>query len=104
MIKDISRIRNEQLKALNVWEARRSRESFKEIAKELGIKETIAKKRFYSAYELIYGEKYDTAKFEKPVIKKAYLKRVCYTCKVRPSCKDPCPDVIDFANQDSKPC
>lgn len=98
------RFRGEQIQALQVWEERRLRKPFNQIAKELGIKEPAAKKAFYKAYELIYGKKYDPADYEKPEIKKEYLKKFCNTCmeKSTCNCKVPCPDVVKFVDQDSK--
>lgn len=101
--KDIKkRFRKESISTLQVWEERRSRKSFNQIAKELSIKEPTAKKRFYKAYELLYGKKYNPDYYEKPEIKKAYLKKECSTCKERETCKELCPDVIAFVEQDNK--
>ena len=61
-----------------------------------------AKKKFYRAYELIYGKKYNSDEYERPLIKKQYMKRYCNTCEQRPACKEPCPDVIGYVDQDSK--
>lgn len=97
------RFRRESLAALKIWEERRLRKSFKQISKELDIKEPTAKMRFYKAYEVLFGKKYDPTYYEKPAIKKAYLKRECGTCLDREFCKDPCPDVIAFVEQDTKP-
>lgn len=95
------RFRGERIQALQVWEERRLRKPFNQIAKELGIKEPAAKKAFYKAYELIYGKKYDPADYEKPDIKKEYNKRVCDTCTERPTCNNICPDVSNFVEQDT---
>lgn len=88
---------------LIVWDERRLRKPFKQIAKGLNTKEPACKKMFYKTYELIYGKKYNPADYKKPKIKKEYLKRECNTCKEKPTCKDLCPDVIKFVNQDTKP-
>lgn len=97
--KEDTRFRKERIQALQVWEKRRLREPFKQIAKELGIKEPAAKKAFYKAYELIYGKKYDPAGYEKPEIKKEYLKKTCNACMEKSTCKELCPDVIEFVKQ-----
>lgn len=94
------RFRSEQLKALEVWEFRRARKTFPQIAKILNIKEPTAKKRFYKAYELLFGRKYNPSDYEKPEIKKKYLRRTCKTCKERQTCTDLCPDVIEFVGQE----
>jgi hypothetical protein len=96
------RFRREQIEALKVWEERRLRKPYRQIAKELGIKESTARKRFGRAYELLFNKKYDPADFEKPEVKKEYLKRVCTTCNERPTCKELCPDVIAFIEQDTE--
>lgn len=96
-----TRFRAEKLKALEVWEHRRLRESFPKIAKEQKIKEDAARKMFYAAYEMMYGKKYDPANYEKPEVKKAYLKRTCEICPEQPKCTDLCPDVIVFVNSDT---
>lgn len=102
MNKPRKRFREEQIEALKIWEERRLRKPFRQIASELNIREPAAKKQFYKAHEIIFGKKYNPADYEKPEIKKEYLKRECNTCKERPTCKDQCPDVIEFVEQDSK--
>ena len=96
------RYRKEHIGAIMVWKGRKLRKPFKQIAKEENIKEPACKKRFYKAYELVYDKKYDPAYYEKPQVKKEYLKKTCNSCKERPTCKDPCPDIIAFVEQDTK--
>ena len=96
------KFRPEQIKALEVWKKRILRKPFKQIAKELKIEEPACKKMFYKAYELLCGRKYNPADYERPEIKKQYLKKECKTCKEKPTCKDLCPDVIKFVEQDNK--
>lgn len=100
-----TRFRDEKLKALEVWEHRRLRKSFPEIAKEMKIEEDTARKAFYTAYKMMYGKKYDPAKYEKPEIKKEYLKRTCEPCDKHPdnggTCDTLCPDVLEFVDQDT---
>lgn len=98
-----TRFRKERIKAYHVWEERKLRKPFKQIAVELGITEPTAKKRYYKAYELLYEKKYAPAEFDKPEIKRAYLKRECNTCAEKLTCKDLCPDVIAFVEQDTRP-
>ena len=99
--KENTRFRDEKITALEVWEQRRLRKSFPEIAKEMKIKEDAARKMFYSAYERLSGKKYDPAKYKKPEIKKGYIKRTCETCDKQPTCTDLCPDVIEFVDQNT---
>lgn len=87
---------------IQVWDERKKRKGFPEIARELGTKEATVKKRFYRAYEIIYNKPYNPADYEKPEIKKEYLKRTCETCQEKLTCKNLCPDVIEFVEQDSK--
>ncbi len=95
------RFREERLTAFQVWEERKLRKPFRQIAQELNIKEPAAKKQFYRAYEITYGRKYNPADYEKPKLKKEYLKRTCKTCTEKPTCKNLCPDVISFVEQEN---
>lgn len=87
--------------ALIVWDLRELRKTFLEIQSATGIDKDAAKKKFYRAYELIYGGKYDPSQYKRPEVRKEYLKRHCNTCEQRSTCKDPCPDVIGYVDQDS---
>jgi radical SAM protein with 4Fe4S-binding SPASM domain len=62
----------------------------------------VTKARFYKAFELIYGQAYDKELFTKAknTVHKESLRKHCGTCNERENCKDPCPDVIPFVNQD----
>lgn len=95
------RFRKERTDAMKVWEERKLRKPFKQIAKDQNITVPSARKKFYKAYELIYGEKFNPADYKKPEIPKDSLKKECSTCKEKPTCKDLCPDVIAFVNQNS---
>jgi hypothetical protein len=44
---------------LEVWKLRKQRKSFQRISLEMGQSEDLTRKRFYRAFELILGEKYD---------------------------------------------
>jgi len=97
------RFREELIEALDVWVERRNRKPYPQIAREFNITQSAAKKRFYSSYEFLYKKPYNSAEYEKPEIKKEYLKRVCSTCADKQTCKVLCPDVIQFVEQDGKP-
>ncbi len=57
---DLSRNRiKEGWEQLEVWKLRKQRKSFQRISLEMGQSEDVTKKRFYRAFELILGEKYD---------------------------------------------
>lgn len=102
-LKPDTRFRTEQTEALRVWEERRLRKPFSQIARELNCNMPTVKKRFYRAYQLIYGREYNPANYEKPEIKKKYLEKTCATCNEKSACKDLCPDVFNYVNQDTKP-
>jgi hypothetical protein len=88
--------------SLMIWDLRIFKNTYGDIAPIMGIAKDAAKKKFYRAYELIYGKKYNSDEYERPLIKKQYMKRYCNTCEQRPACKEPCPDVIGYVDQDSK--
>lgn len=48
-----------------VWDLRKEKTPFKQIAKELGIQEEDAKRHYYKAYYLILGEPFDKEKWSK---------------------------------------
>jgi hypothetical protein len=83
-----------------IWDLRAERIPYTGIKSITGIAAATARKQFYRAYELIYGEKYNSATYLQPEIKKEYLKRHCNTCEVRLYCRDLCPDVLGYVNQD----
>jgi hypothetical protein len=88
---------------LMIWDIRTNHHlSLNEAGYKIDIAEDTARKQYYRAYELIYDKKYKAADFEKPEIKKIYLNRACSTCLQKPTCKDPCTDVLAFVNQDTK--
>ena len=98
-----TKLRPEKRKSgLMIWDIRTNhRLSLKEAGDKIGIAEDTARKQFYRAFKLIYGKTYKAADFEKPEIKKNYLKQECSTCSQKPTCKDLCPDVFAFVNQDT---
>jgi len=87
---------------LMVWDIREiHRLSFVKVKDMIKIEKDAAKKQFYRVYKLIYGSEYKAADFKKPEIKKEYLAIYCDQCPQKPTCRDFCPDVFGFVNQDS---
>ena len=86
------------------WDLRKGsgRLTFRQIARKMGANIQVTKARFYKAFELIYGQAYDKELFTKAknTVHKESLRKHCGTCNERENCKDPCPDVIPFVNQD----
>jgi hypothetical protein len=67
----------------------------------LELTEDLVKKRFYRAYEITQGRKYDIEKNRGLwIIRKCELKNECGTCEIRDDCTDPCPDVLGYSDQD----
>lgn len=113
---DNSRFRDEAWDQLKIWDLRRKKEivrergsgsifterrSFGRISNELKLTEDLVKKRFYRAYEITQGLKYDIEKNrELWIIRKCELENECGTCEIRDDCNDPCPDVLPFIEQD----
>jgi len=113
---DNSRFRDEAWEQLKIWDLRRKREivkrrgsgsiftkrrTFGRISNELKLTENLVKKRFYRAYEITQGRKYDIEKNrELWIIRKCELENECGTCEIRDDCTDPCPDVLRFMEQD----
>lgn len=64
-----SRQRSEACGQLKVWQMRKEHKSFSEIATTLKLEEDTAKKRFYKAYERIYGTPYDKDKFRDAILR-----------------------------------
>jgi hypothetical protein len=113
---DNSRFRDEAWEQLKIWDLRRKKEivrrrgsgsfftkrrTFGRISNELKLTEDLVKKRFYRAYEITQGLKYDIEKNrELWIIRKSELGSECGTCEIRDTCADPCPDVLRFRDQD----
>lgn len=113
---DDSRERKESWDQIKVWDLRRKREivkrrgsgtiftiriTFRRISNMLRITEDLTKKRFYRAYEITQGRKYDIEKSrELWIIRKGELARECGLCEIRDTCTDPCPDALRFIEQD----
>ncbi|OGP49562.1 MAG: hypothetical protein A2Y79_10965 [Deltaproteobacteria bacterium RBG_13_43_22] len=113
---DNSRFRDEAWEQLKIWDLRRKKEivrrrgsgsifterrTFGRISNELKMTEDSVKKRFFRAYEITQGLKYDIEKNrELWIIRKCELENECGTCEIRDDCNDPCPDVLRFIEQD----
>lgn len=99
------RERKETWVHLKVWQLRRERKTFLEISKALKITQEVAKKSFYRAYELTQRRKYYPEAFRKEIwyVKKTGIKQTCDTCPLRDGCKELCPDVLRYVNQDETP-
>jgi hypothetical protein len=104
---DNSRLREEAWGCLDVWDMRRDvgsrrRRLFSEIARTTGLNEDQARQRYYRAYELTQGEKYNLEVVANEVrkINKIELARTCDNCEERSTCQNPCPDILAFIEQD----
>lgn len=87
--------------AVIVWDLRAFRKTFHHIKNVTGMDKDTAKKKFYRAYELIYGKAFEPAVYERPPIRKKYMENYCAKCKQRGICKEPCPEVVDYVEQDA---
>ena len=87
-------------KYYQIWDDRKERKDFSIISKEHGISIDTAKKRFYRAYELIIGKPYDGEYFKKEIISKRKQTKLCTTCPIYDTCNDPCPNVLEYIDQD----
>lgn len=105
---DTSREQKNAWRDLKIWRMRRGkdRKPFSQISRELRIKVDAAKKAFAHAYLLIEERPYDPEKLKK-ILKKVELKelkRTCTTCSENPKhggiCKELCPDVLAYCEQD----
>jgi hypothetical protein len=101
---DRTRKREEAWDYLKVWQMRRKipMPSFPEIAKELPITPEVAKWRFYRAYEMIYGERFNRDAWEKDRAKewekhREIVPKTCKECPQWDSCTDAdaCPALFD---------
>lgn len=88
--------------ALIVWDLRAQRKTFPEIQKITGMDKDTAKKKFYRAYELIYGKPYDPSQYERPAVYKTSMIGLCSDCKQWSTCRVLCPDAIAFVDQDTR--
>jgi hypothetical protein len=87
-----------------VWDARKGekRMRFSEITKLMGAPISTIKSRFYRAFNLIYGRPYDSDVFQEArgKVAKETLRRTCGKCEERDTCREICPDVILYVEQD----
>lgn len=99
---DNSRFRSEAWQALEVWRLRRQRKTYKDIARTLGIGLQAAKMAFRRAYELIEGKPYmpEAFKRENLPVSTSELGKTCLDCPIRSTCKELCPDMLRFVDQD----
>jgi len=81
-----SRVRKEAWQALQVWDLRESKMSFKTIGATLGITRAAALKRFYRAYELTQRRPF-TAETRKTYEDEPVAQSPCEACDDRASCK-----------------
>jgi hypothetical protein len=95
-----------------IWRKRKRKTPFSIIAKEEGISEDTAKKRYYRAYKLIMGHPYNPDNKLKNKIFKSELMKTCSNCtdetcleslKKNPDNWIPCPDLVYFINEDQRP-
>jgi hypothetical protein len=106
---DSSRFRSEAWQAVEVYRLRRKRKTYGEIVKTLDIKDrhgedalSTAKMAFRRAYELIEGKPYRPEAFKRESLPVSTLElgKTCATCPIRRTCKELCPDMLVFADQD----
>ncbi len=102
---DRSRFRAEAWQALTVWQLRRQRKTYKEIKNTLNIEISTAKMAFRRAYELIEERPYNPEAFKRDNLPVSVqeLPKTCETCPIRKTCKEICPDMLAFFNQDRVP-
>jgi hypothetical protein len=86
------------------WDLRKGSEriTFRDIARVMRTNFSTVKSRFYKAFELIYNKPYDPNLFikAKKTVHKESLQRLCNDCNERETCTTPCPDIIQFIEQD----
>lgn len=101
---DNSRFRKEAWRQLKVWQMRKEKKTFSEIAKVLKMSADAARKAFYKAYGLIEGRNYDREKFLRAagLIQKSELAITCENCPQRRTCTSLCPEALRFVDQDQK--
>lgn len=100
---DNSRFRKEAWSHLKVWELRRKRLSFSNIAEQVKLTEDNARKSFYRAYELTQGRKYDPEMLRRQIwlVRKKELQKTCDNCPDRDTCTVLCPEILRFIDQDT---
>ena len=84
-------------------------DNFDKLSTDLGltpeahkkIKVSTAIKAYYRAFELVHGEKFDPDKHNLGKIP-IELKNTCTNCPEYSTCEVPCPEVLEYANQDQR--
>lgn len=90
-----------------VWDLRAEKKSYEKIAIELYPRESInktvdrVKKQFAEAYGLIMGKRYKPKAYGNIFKNKASLPKVCKDCENRSTCKELCPVVLPYVDQDN---
>lgn len=99
---DTRRNREEVQRHLTVWELRKKKKSFPEIAAQLKLTQDNAKKSFYRAYELTQGKDYDRETFDTAIVRlhSSEVQKTCDTCPDRNACTIPCPQVSAYVDRD----
>lgn len=100
-IRESLRMSRDQLNKIplyaQVWELRRDRKTFPEIARQLKIPTGTVRMRYYHAYDVIYNHRYQSDLRKR--IDKETLRKYCEICPDR-TCKILCPDVLPYVDQD----
>jgi hypothetical protein len=90
-----------------VWDTYNETKSFPKAVEKLTNRATTkinvstARKAYYRAFELVYGEKFDPDK-HKPGKLPIPLRRTCDQCLQYSSCEALCPEVLEYASQDKR--
>jgi hypothetical protein len=81
-----------------IWDLRRERKPFPEIARQMKIPTGTVRMRYYHAFELIYGHRYQPDLRTR--IDKETLKKYCDICPDHRTCEILCPDILAYIAQD----
>ena len=93
---------------LEIWDLQKKYKNYEKTREILCKEKNIpmnydtVRKKYYRAYELIYGEEYNPEEFKKnnSEILKITLTKNCSNCSEKPTCKQLCPDVLNYVKQD----
>lgn len=103
---DTTRDRAEAWGYLDIWNLRKKRKTFPEIARALHITTEAAKKGFDRACELTQHKKYDRETLKKllQAVRKTEVGTPCDDCpKKEKNCTTLCPDMLQLVTQDYTP-
>ena len=102
VIPDMTRDRAKGWGYLEIWNLRKKRKTFPEIARALNITPEAARKGFDRACEETQGKKYDHETLKKLLqgVRKTEIKQTCETCPKRKGCDTLCPDMLFLADQE----